>query len=159
MANDPTVIAAIIGGTVTVILAALSGLFAYIKSRKRSGVLAEDLLAKAGAEKFIAERTLYINGYPKFSTELVSINEKNPDDGTQAIQFAVDFFGRTSRNFYLSNRTFLRSKTLDLLLNKVESTVESGQLNDPDAHALKRRFGENIVSFCSELYKRALTTL
>lgn len=101
-------------------------------------------------------REIFLDSYREFEPKLVLILEKNPEDGTDAIQLLIDFYANHGREFYLRNMQYLRSNDLDKLLTKITVIIESGELKGPGNHDGKREFGTHIVNFCSGLHKRVL---
>lgn len=101
-------------------------------------------------------RDKFLDSYRAFEIALVSINDKNPQDGTKAVQYAINFFGDVAREFYIRNQKVLRTSELERLLSVISDAVSSGKLNEPGNHAGKREFGMNIIAFCTALHKRVL---
>jgi len=156
MFEDPKVIAAIVAGIVSLIISGISGIYSVVKSRKRFEELKKELLVKSSVSIFLEKKESFLNAYRKFEQELNVINDNNPNDGTKAIQFTIDFFATNGRDFYLRNKSLLESKRLDEQLEKITLTINSGSLNKPENHSGKREFGQNILSFLSELNDQTL---
>lgn len=107
----------------------------------------------------INSRDKFLDAYKDFYNELVFINDANPDDGTRAVQYSVDFFGEVAREFYVRNRKVLRTDELDRLLSVIDDAAASEKLNTPNNHAGKREFGMNILQFCKALHQRVLDVI
>lgn len=156
MFNDQKVIAAIVAGIVSLIISGVSGIYSVIKNRRRFEELKKELLVKSSISTFIEKKEAFLNSYRKFEQEFNIINDNNPNDGTEAIQFTIDFYANHGRDFYLRNKSILATKQLDELLTVIKKTIDSGNLNSTDDHSGKGEFGQNILSFLSELNNQTL---
>ena len=156
MFDDPNVIAAIVAGIVSLIISGVSGIYSAVKNRKRFEEPKKELLVKSSVTTFLEKKESFLDSYRKFEQELNIINDNNPNDGTEAIQFTIDFYANHGRDFYLRNKSILATKQLDELLTVIKKTIDSGNLNSPDNHSGKREFGQNILSFLSELNNQTL---
>lgn len=150
MLDDPNVVSAIVAGSVALVVSALSGIYTVLRNRKRFDDLRNELLVKASVERFVNEKNIYLDVYRKFEIEFMNKHEEESSDDTEAIQLAVDFYSETARDFYLRNKSFLKSVELDNLFRKISSTIESGKDNE------KNDFGKTILSFHLKLNKKAL---
>lgn len=156
MFDDSGVVAAIIAATVSLIVSAVSGFYTVVQNRKRFEILRNEILAKYSTESFVKAKENYLDSFRKFENALVAINERNPHDGTEAVQFSIDFYGEMARDFYLRNKSFLQTTELNNLFNSISESIKSGNLNDPNNHSGKRDFGTSIIKFCKKLNEQAL---
>jgi len=156
MLDDPKVIAAIVAGVVSLIVSATSGLYILVQNKKRLEILKNELLIKASTESFLKAKEAYLDFFREFESELFSINKKNPNDSSEALQFAIDFYGKRARDFYLRNKLFLQTTELNDLFDKISLTIKLGNWMDAKNHSVKREFGNNILRFCNELHDQAL---
>jgi hypothetical protein len=156
MSEDPKIIAAIVAGVVSLVISGVSGIYSVVKNRKRFEELRKELLVKSSVSTFLEKKESFLDAFRKFEQELNIINNNNPNDGTQAIQFTIDFYAENGRDFYLRNKSILESRQLDELLKKITATISSGSLNGPENHSGKREFGKNILSFLTELNNQTL---
>jgi hypothetical protein len=156
MFENPKVIAALVAGIVSLIVSGIAGLYALMKNRKRFDDLKKELLLKSSIERFLDKKEPFLNAYREFESELNILNDNNPNDGTVAVQHTIDFYAKKGRDFYLRNKSMLESKQLDSLQEKITRIINSGTLNTPENHSEKREFGQDILSFLSELNDQTL---
>lgn len=150
-----TVVAALIAGAVSLVVSGMSGLYTIVQIRNKHDSLRKELIAKAGAEAFIASKKNYLIAYQGFERKLVITNEQNPHDGTATIQLLINFYAETAKEFYLDNKKILQTDKLDKLLRTISAVANSGELNY-SSHGEKIEFGNNILKFCTELHERIL---
>ena len=158
MLEDAKVIAAIVAGIVSLIISGVSGIYTVVKSRKRFEELKKELLVKSSVSSYIEKKESFLDTYRKFEKELNDIVKRNPKDGTEVLQFAIDFYVTKGRDFYLRNKRVLESKRLNELLENITETIDSGSLNTPENNSEKREFGLMILSFLNELNDQTLKT-
>ncbi len=156
MFDDPKVIAAIVAGVVSLIISGVTGLYTLMKNRKRFDDLKKELLLKSSIEQLLNSKESYLNAYREFESKLAALNESNPNDGTISIQFAIDFYAKYGRDFYLRNRSLLESSQLNLLQEKISKTIQSGNLNTQENHKGKLEFGNDILDFLRDLNNQVL---
>ncbi|MEX0810757.1 MAG: hypothetical protein WD048_00985 [Chitinophagales bacterium] len=156
MFENPTVIAAIVAGIVSLIISGFSGIYSLAKSRKKFEELRKELLVKASVSNFLEKKESFLDEYRKFEHKLYIIKYDNPNDGTKAVQFIIDFYAANARDFYLRNKSILETRYLNEQLERITTTINSGNLNNPENQSVKREFGQNILSFLSELNNQIL---
>ena len=159
MFDDPNVVAAIVAASVSLIVSGASGFYTIFKNRKRFEDLRNELLVKDSVDTFVVGRKKYLESYRMFERNMTIVLEENPDDGTKAVQLAVDFYGETARDFYLTNKSFLKSKELNRLFDEIYSIINSGTLNHPENDSGKGEFGRKIFEFCRKLHEKNLESL
>jgi hypothetical protein len=156
MFEDPIVIAALVAGITSAGISVASGLYLVFQNRRKFDDLRKELIAKESTVRYLNMKDEYLDAYRKFETDLVSINGKNPQDGTEAIQYSINYFANNGRDFYLRNRQFLKTKELENLLKEINDANQAEALNNPNNHQGRLEFGKNIIKFLSELNDSAL---
>lgn len=154
MLNDSTITAALIAGLVLLLISGISRVYAWRRNNKRFEDLKEELLLKSGVEKFLHRKDGFLDKFSVFERELNDINDANPNDGTNAVQYTIDFFASTGKEFYLRNTRLLESHKLNQLNEKISRAANSGKLNEPENHKGKRDFGKDVLDFLSELNRQ-----
>lgn len=156
MLEEQEIVTAIIAGIVSLVISGVSGVYSVVKNRKRFEELKKELLLKSSISTFLEKKESFLYAYRKFEYELNTINDVNPNDGIKSIQFTIDFFAAYGRDFYLRNKNLLESNKLNELLERITESVNSGNLNNPENYSERREFGQNILSFLSELNDQTL---
>lgn len=145
--DDPKVLAALVAAIISIVISSISGLYTVAQNRKRFDDLKKEIISKANAEKFVADKNTYLSAYSNFESEVASINNANPNDGTKTLQYIIDFYTDAARNFYTHNKLFLTGRHLKDLFEKINQIANSNILNEPGRDIEKREFGNMLLEF------------
>jgi len=151
---DPGIVAAYIGAGVAIAVALIGVLQAVRTNRARAGSERNSALINEGASAFMRKKDDFLKEYAEFKSRLAEINAANPKDGTKAVQFAIDYFGKKARPFYLAHHETLGTESLDNKIDEILEIANTKDVNSPENHAGKRKLGDRIVSFCADLVSR-----
>lgn len=149
------IITAIIAGSVSIIISGIAGIYTVIKNKKRFDDLKKELITKSKTEDFITARINFLDHYREFHPILVENLNGNSEDKTKALQSLIDFFAEKAKDYYVRNRTFLKSKELENLLTKINTLFDSKTLNNKESNE-RSDLGSNLLSFVKKLNEQSL---
>jgi hypothetical protein len=149
------IITAIIAGSVSIIISGIAGVYTVIKNKKRFDDLKKELITKSKTEDFITARVKFLDDYREFHPKLVENLNSNPEDKTKALQSLIDFFAEKAKDYYMRNRSFLKSNELENLLTKINTLFDSKTLNNEESSE-RINLGTNLLSFVKKLNEQSL---
>lgn len=149
------IITAIIAGSVSVIISGIAGVYTVIKNNKRFDDLKKELITKSKTEDFITARVKFLDDYREFYPKLVEYLNNNHEDKTKALQSLIDFFAEKAKDYYMRNRSFLKSNELENLLTKINTLFDSKTLNNEESSE-RIELGTNLLSFVKKLNEQSL---
>jgi hypothetical protein len=159
MPIQPEVLAALISGAVSLVIATASGLYVLRRASKRIDDLKAELIGTRKTERILNAAERYRVAFRAYEAEMNRLLAVNPKDATEVIQHVLDFFVASSREFYRENVAFLRAAKLDVLLDSIQRRLDAGDLNDikaPGQFERIRALANDEIAFSRELYERSL---
>lgn len=165
LARSPQIIAALIAGAVSLLIAVGSGLYVLRKMNRRIENLRDEMLDAAKTKRFVEAVDKFRVEFRKYETIANELSGARGTDDTALIQHVIAFYGETARHFYDENKQFLDGEKLNILSATITRDINSGRLNehtdpnrqaDPNRMVFLQALTENIVQFCRSLYDDSL---
>ncbi len=150
------VITAIIAGLVSIVISGIAGIYTIFKNKRRFEDLKKELITRSDTENFITAKIKYLDNYREFKAIFVESLKRNPENRTETLQSLINFYAEKAKDYYVRNRSFLKSKELENLLDKINASIDSKTLNNKDNQEERRDFGENLLSFIKKLNEQSL---
>ncbi|WP_340155926.1 hypothetical protein [uncultured Winogradskyella sp.] len=149
------IITAIIAGSVSLIISGIAGIYNVVQNKKRFDDLKKELITKSKTEDFITARIKFLDDYREFHSILVQKLNTNPEDKTKASQALIDFFAEKAKDYYMRNRSFLKSNELENLLTKINTLFNSKTLNNKESNE-RSDLATKLLSFVKKLNDQSL---